>query len=617
MRWTFCCLIISLARCATAADDGLPCDSKIYCSGDLLHTVQTLKAFPSDSKFFVDLPLKVTEAEALAEFAKLGAPDKITLPQIQEFLNKTFKARPEEDLRPYKPTDFKPISQGGMSIYANITDANYKALAEAIHIKWESLGRQIPKTVEENQRQHSIIYLPHPFIIPGGRFREIYYWDSFWTIQGLLVSGMAETARGMIRNFIHLVNTVGHIPNGNRVYYMKRSQPPFLALMVEAFVNHKDTTPAAGRELIDEALPALVKEHKFWTDNRVATFTYNSKNYTLNIYKGGISEPRPESYREDREIAETLPADQQERFYRAIGAGAESGWDFSTRWMDTQDADFNTIRTHTIVPVDLNALLCAHERILGDYYTLTGNTSEAERFKSLAQKRGDEIHEVFWNDAKAMWRDYDLKTGAQREDFYISHIAPLFTRCSGSTVNITATPFMNRLLHSYDMKTVTSYPGGVPQGLKEPNKHTQWDLPNAWPPHQLMLVESFAANSEFRSQALQWAQKWVTAVDTGHRCSGYFYEKYDVNKVGAYGGGGEYAVQEGFGWTNGGILRLLELFPSELRAPASHTCPATAAPPTATIGTTVASSATTAGTSFMVAGLILGSIAVALRGVLE
>ncbi|OQV12117.1 Trehalase [Hypsibius exemplaris] len=561
-------MICSIANLIGAQDtdpDGMPCDSPIFCYGSLLHTVQTLKLFP-DSKWFVDLPLKVPPAVALAEFAKLGPIEGISADQMRIFLNSTFLSSPENNMVVRKPIDYKSVSDGGLSLHQHIAEAKYQVMAEAIHEKWESLGRTIIDDVRDNPDQHSLIYLPNPFIIPGGRFREIYYWDSFWVIQGLLVSGMTETARGMILNFVHLIDLIGHIPNGNRVYYEKRSQPPFLAMMVDAYIKHPSMPAEDSRRLILECLPALVKEHNFWMTERAAVVTRDGKDYVLNLYKGGITEPRPESYREDFETAANVTDNKQrEQLYADLGAGAESGWDFSSRWMDTATSPFNSIRTETIVPVDLNAILCAQERLIGEFYQTTGNSAESDRFANLARQRADAIQAVFWNEEKAMWRDFDLKRSGQREEFYLSHIAPLFARCRGSTVDIMSTSFMNKLLNSPDIVQVTSYPGGFPASLTAAGPHTQWDLPNAWPPSQLMLIEGFAGNPEFRKTALSWAQKWVTAVYTGFEAKNLFYEKYDVNKVGVYGGGGEYVVQDGFGWTNGGILRLLQLFPTELQ----------------------------------------------------
>jgi alpha,alpha-trehalase len=165
---------------------------------------------------------------------------------------------------------------------------------------------------------------------------------------------------------------LGHMPNGNRVYYEKRSQPPFLALMVEAYIEHPSVSATDGKDLIALVLPSLEREYSFWMTSRTETFWHNEAEQTLNVYKGGLTHPRPESYREDFTLAENLTGAAKEGLYANLGAGAESGWDFSSRWLDSAQAQFSTIRTQQIVPVDLNAVLCAQERLMADFYNVTG-----------------------------------------------------------------------------------------------------------------------------------------------------------------------------------------------------------------------------------------------------
>ena len=280
--------------------------------------------------------------------------------------------------------------------------------------------------VAEHPHRHSLIYVPHPFIVPGGRFREIYYWDSYWVIQGLLVSGMTGTARGMILNFVKLihrysisfstsghyiphlrefVHRFGHVPNGNRIYYEKRSQPPMLAMMVDDYRKHPNTPSADRDSILQDVLPALKIEHQFWMTKRNVTVKVDGQEFAMNVYRGGIRNPRPESYREDVEHAARLTGFQSigsisnsvsiiqfcfalfsdhflygvylyfagsGDFYSNVAAACESGWDFSTRWLDSPDADFNTMRTESVLPIDLNSFLCAMEDLMGLFYATTG-----------------------------------------------------------------------------------------------------------------------------------------------------------------------------------------------------------------------------------------------------
>jgi alpha,alpha-trehalase len=128
----------------------------------------------------------------------------------------------------------------------------------SMHIKnlWGVLKRE-PDTKKEGS---SLLPLPNPYIVPGGRFREIYYWDSYFTMLGLKESGETEMIYNMVKNFAYLINTYGHIPNGNRTYYLTRSQPPYFAMMVQLLAEIK------GKEVLVEFLPAMEKEYNYWMD---------------------------------------------------------------------------------------------------------------------------------------------------------------------------------------------------------------------------------------------------------------------------------------------------------------------------------------------------------------
>ncbi|GAV00221.1 Treh [Ramazzottius varieornatus] len=559
----FVLVSVVLANASDAINHGYPCSSPIYCRGAILDAVHSFNIF-EDSKQFVDKPLNNRSVDQVVkEFQELSQ-HTMTEDIIREFLSRNFLPAGSE-LHEHLPPDWKTVEQGGLPVYHQIRDDGLKKFSVAVHEKWHKLGRSFSSSVFDYPEQHSLVAVPYPFIIPGGRFREIYYWDSLWVIQGLLVSGMDQTARSMIMNFIELIKRFGHIPNGSRVYYRKRSQPPILALAVEAYTKHPNVPAHDKQSLIELVLPFLEKEHDYWMRRHKVVIAKDGKKYLLNVYKGGQSQPRPESYWEDVTNAASFNnSHSKSLFYQNVAAAAESGWDFSSRWLDTATSAFTTIRTQEIVPVDLNAYLCAQETLLGHFNELIGNRNAAMKFREKALDRGDAIEALLWNDSLKMWRDFDLRHDRQREHFYISHVTPLYTRCNSRKTNVTATDFLRKLLASNDIQKVTAYPGGFPASLIAAAPCCQWDFPNAWPPHQLMLIEGFAQNWDVRAEVVPWAQKWMLAVLIGYQTSGYFYEKYDATVAGKYGGGGEYKVQEGFGWTNGGILRLLELFPTDL-----------------------------------------------------
>ncbi|XP_055355268.1 trehalase-like [Paramacrobiotus metropolitanus] len=552
-------------------DAGLPCSNPVYCYGEILDTVQGMRLH-SDSKTYVDLPLRHPVNVTLAAWQNLtqGNLSAVTPGMVFSYLAANYDPL-DNDIAVHPPLDYRRFGQGGVPFAEKIADRKLFEMALRIHNKWRDLGRNISLHARDFPEQHTLIWVPHAFIVPGGRFDEIYYWDSYWLMQGLLASNMPHTVQGMLRNFAYLIHKFGHCPNGNRIYYLKRSQPPFLALMLDLYRLHYNVPNQTDTLLlIKEMLPALQKEHDFWMNKRRIEVSHNGKTYLLNVYRGDIKHPRPESYLEDRETGERYKEAYNQTdaafLFTNIAAAAESGWDFSTRWLERREAPFHTIRTETIVPVDLNAVLCAVEQRLAIFYELTGDPDTAEQFRQRALDRGDALEALFWNETRGVWLDYDSRLGRQREEFYLSGVQPIFHKCSGRTVDVTSTARMRQVLNSFDLRNITRYPGGFPtSSYFSATNCCQWDFPNAWAPLQLMLIEGFAHNPEMRSQALAWAQIWVKALYDGHAGHGHFYEKYDVREPGEFGFGGEYVVQEGFGWTNGGLLRLLEMFPTELR----------------------------------------------------
>ncbi|XP_045693512.1 trehalase-like [Phyllostomus hastatus] len=144
-----------------------------------------------------------------------------------------------------------------------------------------------PEVLHHPER-FSLIYSQHPFIVPGGRFLEFYYWDSYWVMEGLLLSEMPETVKGMLQNFLDLVQIYGHVPNGARVYYLQRSQPPLLTLMMDRYVTYTNDTA-----FLRDNIGTLALELDFWTKNRNISVNLGGKSYILNHYYVPYGGPRP------------------------------------------------------------------------------------------------------------------------------------------------------------------------------------------------------------------------------------------------------------------------------------------------------------------------------------
>ena len=247
-------------------------------------------------------------------------------------------------------------------------------------------------------RYSSLLPLPQPYLVPGGRFRELYYWDSYFTMLGLDESGRHDLVADMVRDFAYLIDTYGHVPNGARTYYLSRSQPPFFFEMV-GLLSNDDSASA-----FSEYLPQLKREYAFWMEGarglrrgtahrRVVAMPNWS---ILNRYWDDRDTPRDESYREDTELAHASgrPARQ---VFRDIRAAAESGWDFSSRWF-ADGHTRGTIDTTEIVPIDLNSLLFGLE-IADDFARRYGPVDDLAWF-DLVDVLGWGLLEAWrWRDA--------------------------------------------------------------------------------------------------------------------------------------------------------------------------------------------------------------------------
>lgn len=517
--------------------------------------VQSAKLF-TDDKHFVDMDMQVSPDVILDRFQKLVslAPGgQVPRDQLWQFVNTSFNP-PGQEFEPWTPQDW----HSDPKILSKISDGNLRSWATKLHMLWKSLGRKIKEEVKTSPELHSQIYVPNPVVVPGGRFREFYYWDSYWVINGLLLSEMPNTAKGMIENFLDLVNRFGLIPNGGRVYYLRRSQPPFLTLMMESYINdQKDTA------FLQKNIHLLEKEYEFWMTNRSLEIEINKINYTLNRYNVQVGEPRPESYTDDLELAAHLSEGARQTLFAELKTAAESGWDFSSRWFvgsspGQTKATLTDTRTSTTVPVDLNAILCRVEWLLADFHSMLGNTVEAQKYQNVRDQRKEAIHAVLWDDPMGVWLDFDLQTRTRRNAFYPSNLSPLWADCMADL------SVVERAVQYLENSNALSYKNGLPTSMEASGQ--QWDLPNAWPPLQHMVIEGLAKSnsSQGRDIAFQLAQHWIRSNYAAFEKYNAMFEKYDVSGDGKPGGGGEYEVQEGFGWTNGVALQLLELYGNQL-----------------------------------------------------
>lgn len=412
---------------------------------------------------------------------------------------------------------------------------------------WPLLTRSTPAP----PRYSSRLPLPHRYVVPGGRFREIYYWDSWFTMLGFGPE-QAALKRDMVNNFAWLIRRHGHIPNGSRSYYLSRSQPPFFSHMV-ALLSPDDPARAWA-----EYLTELRAEHAFWMRGsetarpgepmrRVVVMPDGS---LLNRYWDDRAVPRDESYREDVAIATEAAASGREaaQLYRDIRAAAESGWDFSSRWF-ADGRTLATIRTTDIVPPDLNSLLYGLERAIALGCEAAGDRACADAYELRARARRDAIRRYLWNDATGLFDDWHWREQRVLGQVTAATVYPLFAGvASEAEARRVAEVVEEELLKQGGLVTTTRSTG------------QQWDAPNGWAPLQWIAVSGLRRYDE-PALAEAIARRWIGTVSRVYGETGKLLEKYNVVEL-TPGGGGEYPLQDGFGWTNGVTVALLRLYPA-------------------------------------------------------
>ena len=483
-----------------------------YYNSDFYHVAQMAHLYP-DSKTFADATPRLPLNELLAS-------------------HETLKDEPDFDLKNFIETNFD-IPQ---AFQADFISDRSKTVQEHIVDLWDELTRS-----PDNIKAHSsLIALPGEYIVPGGRFREIYYWDSFFTIKGLKLSH-PKLAEKMVDNFAYLIDTIGFIPNGNRQYYMSRSQPPFFALMVNE-ISADDPQKAL------KYLPSLEKEYAYWMqDNKIVQVD----GMTLNRYFDTGKTPRPESHREDFELAQDLSTqEEKEALYSNLRTGAMSGWDYSSRWF-ADNQNLASIEVVDILPVDLNCLLYSLEKTLAKTYHLNGDNTKGELYEQKAETRKKAIQTLFWNKASQFFEDYHYINKSHTNRRSLAGGFPLF-------LSIASKEQAQGVKESLEKDFLK--PGGFVTSLQ--NTGQQWDAPNGWAPLQWTTIVGLN-NYGYTNVAKKATHNWLAVSEKVYKNTGKMMEKYNVMDLSLAAGGGEYPNQDGFGWTNGVVLALNQLFPQE------------------------------------------------------
>ena len=509
------------AMCAGGREAAPAPPSQLY--GALFQRVQTERIFP-DSKTFADAVAKAPAADIMRRYAARSGRADFSLKDfvaehftIPGSASGEFQTTPREEVRAH------------------------------VDRLWNALTRQ-PK---DSAGADSQLPLATRYVVPGGRFRELYYWDSYFTMLGLQTSGRHDLVADMVENFAHLLDRYGHIPNGSRSYYLSRSQPPFFAAMVELQAE-RDAGALVKR------LPQLEREYQFWmagaeqlapgaAHRRVVRLADGT---LLNRYWDDLAIPRDEAYLEDIETARKANRPAAE-VYRDLRAAAESGWDFSSRWF-ADGKTLGTIRTTDIVPVDLNSLLYKLERTIARACKAARRPDCEQKMQLNAQARQKAVITLMWDDKAGAFFDYDWRNKQRLPRLTAATAYPLFADLADDRrAARIAGAIRQSLLMPHGLATTTE------------NTGEQWDAPNGWAPLQWIAIDGLRRHGQ-PELAAQIAAAWVKENARVYCSTGKLVEKYNVREAGE-GAGGEYPVQDGFGWTNAVLVRLLAIYPELAR----------------------------------------------------
>lgn len=484
--------------------------------GRLFETVQMKHIF-SDQKTFADSVPKYPVADIVAKFDQ---QNPVTNEELLSFVKENFHL-PQDSATKFK-------SDHTVSLYTHI------------NLLWDVLTKETP------ENNGTSIGLPEKFVVPGGRFRELFYWDSYFTMLGLYEAGKTELLQNMTDNFAFLIDRFGHIPNGTRTYFLSRSQPPFFSLMIDLL------SKINGEAVYIKYLPHLIKEHDFWmqgeeqlsaADNMLNRVVLMPDGTVLNRYWDNLDTPRPEGYFEDIQIGNSTDTDEKTVF-RNIRAACESGWDFSSRWFADQQ-NIHTIYTSDIVPVDLNCLLLHLEQTLEKAFSLSGDMTNAETYRQKADVRMKSVQDHLWSRQMQTYTDFICSKKQPSACLSLAMVFPLFMQVA------TAEQAAN-VIKLLEAKFL--FPGGLVTTLNHTGQ--QWDMPNGWAPLQWIAYKG-ALHYGDTAFAHKLKSNWLNTVEKMFRQSGRLMEKYNVKDIDQPATGGEYPNQDGFGWTNGVYLAML------------------------------------------------------------
>jgi alpha,alpha-trehalase len=467
-----------------------------------------------------------------------------------------------------------------------------KALTEKCGVKVESLPRHIEKLGDVDPKELTdagLLYLPEPYVVPGGRFNEMYGWDSFFILLGLEADHREARAKGMVDNFLFEIENYGGVLNANRTYYLTRSQPPFLTSMIRAVYEDPASfaqTPAGraeAREWLEHAYTLALKDHSVWERPEHLAGTTGLARY-FDYGKGPVPEMADDStYYPDvirwleghphsggdgflvkgsehpdggegqrlKQASCDVEASRvclrawadgyrlSKDFYLGDRAMRESGFDPSNRF-----GPFSG-ETHHFAPVCLNSLLYRYERDLEHMAHVLGMAKDAAKWDRRALARNAAIHRYLWRAKEGVFADYDFMHGRPDTYAYISSLYPLWASVATR----------EEAKQVVDKLNLFERPGGL--SMSNTNTGLQWDEPFGWAPTNWIGVAGLEA-AGFHEEAARIAKHFDETVDHGFAQDGTIREKYNVvsRNADVKVATGYKQNVIGFGWTNSIYLKM-------------------------------------------------------------
>ena len=433
-----------------------------------------------------------------------------------------------------------------------------------------------------------LLFLENPYVVPGGRFNEMYGWDSYFIIRGLLRANQIELARGMVENFFFEIEHYGTVLNANRTYYLTRSQPPFLSSMIVAVYEAEKAQGRADRDWLAKGYKYASQDYEMWSRNPhlagdiglsrfydfgegpVPEGLHDETGYYHDVLGYFLKQDRVSPYLVESQSPDSLPHPEYSlqlceqkapgskcdvinyvalspEYYKADRSMRESGFDISFRF-GPYGAE-----THHYAPVCLNSLLYKTERDMEQIATLLGDKQAAGQWHQRADTRQKIVQTLLWNQQSGLFFDYDFVARKQSSYEYAATFYPLWAGL--------ATPAQARSV--VKNLSVFEQAGGLAMSTKDTG--VQWDYPYGWAPVQLLAVEGLRRYG-YNAEADRISYKFLSMVLTNFVRDGNIREKYNVvtdsSNLKLSEGYRDNVV--GFGWTNGVFLELLNTLPKEL-----------------------------------------------------